>query len=314
MKYIIGLLLLFSYAHAEAPQTKMPAPGYYHFMVGDIEVTPLLDGAFPMKPGEILQGIKAEEVNTLLNQAYEGPTVITSVNAFLVNTGTKLILIDSGMGTGMMPNMGHVIENMRAAGYKPEQVDEIYITHMHGDHIGGITANGKKNFPKAVVRVDRRDADYWLSETEAAKATNPMLKSNFANAKVNVAPYKADGKFKPFDGETELSPGITAHPAYGHTPGHTVYTIESKGQKLWLLGDMIHVAAVQFPKPGVTLAFDSDTKAAAAIRAKDFAQAAKSNDLIAAAHLAFPGVGHIKKNGSGYIFMPLAYGWSSTVK
>jgi glyoxylase-like metal-dependent hydrolase (beta-lactamase superfamily II) len=314
MRNIFALCLILSFslfgtAHAAAPQLKKPAPGFYRFMVGDIEVTALLDGTFPMKPGDILQGVKPEEVTKFLNQAYEGPTVMTSVNGFLVNTGTKLVLIDTGTGGFMGPTVGHLLENLKASGYQPEQIDEVYLTHMHGDHLGGLANSGKKNFPNAVVRADVRDANYWLSDVEAAKVTNPMMKGNFEHAKTSLAPYQTNGQFKPFDGETELVPGIHAHPAYGHTPGHTVYTVESKGKKLWLIGDMIHVAAVQFPKPTATLKFDSDNKLAASERAKDFAMAAKDGDLIGAAHLSYPGVGHIKKAGSGYTYTPIAYGW-----
>jgi glyoxylase-like metal-dependent hydrolase (beta-lactamase superfamily II) len=294
-------------AHAAAPQIKKQAPGYYRFMVGNIEVTALFDGAFPLKPAEILTNLKPKEVTRLLAQAYEGSAVTTSVNGYLVNTGEKLVLIDTGTGTSMGPTTGHLIENLKASGYQPEQVDEIYLTHMHGDHLGGLTSDGKKNFPKATVRADKRDADYWLSETEAAKATNLMMKSMFAAAKASLAPYQAANQFKTFEGDIELVPGVKAHSAYGHTPGHTAYSIEGKGEKLWLLGDMIHVAAIQFQKPMTTIQFDWNPKLAASIRMKDFSEAAKAGDMIGAAHLSFPGIGHIQKVGTGFSFTPLAY-------
>ena len=135
-----------------------------------------------------------------------------------------------------------------------------------------------------------------------------FVRARFEQAKASLAPYKASDKFKPFDGETELVAGVHAHPAYGQTPGHTVYSIESGDRKLWLIGNMIHVAAVQFPKPAVTLLFDSNNRQAAAERIKDFGIAAKSNDLIGAAHLSFPGIGHIRTAGSGFSFTPLVYG------
>jgi glyoxylase-like metal-dependent hydrolase (beta-lactamase superfamily II) len=294
-------------ANASAPQIRKQAPGYYRFMVGDIEITTLLDGTFPMKPAEILSDTKPTEVTRLLAQASEGPAVTTSVNGYLVNTGTKLILVDTGTGNLMGPSVGHLMENLKASGYKPEQVDEIYLTHMHGDHLGGLATDGKRNFPQATIRVDKHEADYWLSDTEAEHATNPMVKSTFATAKATMSAYQSAGKFKTFDGETELVPGIHALAAYGHTPGHTIYTVESNQQKLWLVGDMIHVAAVQFPKPMTTIQFDWNTKLAATTRMKDFSEVAKAGDMIGAAHIAFPGVGHIKKVGTGFSFMPLTY-------
>ncbi len=308
---LIGLALIIfvvpQLVTARAPQIKTQAPAYYRFMIGDIEVTTLLDGTFPMKVGDVLANTTSAEVTRLLAQAYQGPQVITSVNGFLINTGTRLVLVDTGTGKFMGPTVGHLIENLKASGYQPEQVDEIYLTHMHSDHLGGLTTDGKKNFPNAVLRVDRRESEFWLSDSEAAKVTNSMMKSMFTNAKATFAPYQADGKFKPFDGDTELVTGVHAHAAYGHTPGHTVYTVESKNQKLWLFGDMIHVAAVQFPVPAATLVFDWNSKLAASERMKDFTQAAKANDMIAAAHLAFPGVGHIRKVASTFSFTPLAY-------
>lgn len=188
MKWILfaSMTLAFQFAaQASAPQVKKPAPGYYRFMVGDIEVTPLLDGTFPMKVGETFKDVKPEKLNKLLTLNYDGPEVQTSVIGYLVNTGTKLVLIDTGMGANTMmgPGFNHLIENLKASGYKPEQVDEIYTTHMHGDHVGGLSANGKANYPNAVLRSDKRDSDFWLSDEQAAKATHPMVKTMIEVAK-----------------------------------------------------------------------------------------------------------------------------------
>lgn len=312
LKLLNLLLLVVTFSHlanAAAPQVKTQAPGFYRYMVGDIEVTTLLDGTFPMPVSDLLVGVKPNEITRYLAQAYnEAPTQMTSVNGYLINTGTKLVLVDTGTGGLMGPTVGHLIENLRASGYQPEQVDEIYLTHMHSDHLGGLTtADGKKNFPQAVVRADRHDAEFWLNAREAERATDPHMKSVFATASSTLSPYQAAGKFKSFDGETQLVPGVFAHPAYGHTPGHTVYTVESKGKKLWLFGDMIHVAAVQFPNPKATMKFDWNQELAAKVRDKDFSQAAKAGDMIGAAHLAFPGVGHIKKVASAFTFTPISY-------
>jgi glyoxylase-like metal-dependent hydrolase (beta-lactamase superfamily II) len=122
-----------------------------------------------------------------------------------------------------------------------------------------------------------------------------------------VNPYREAGKLRTFEGGTELVPGVRAQPAYGHTPGHTVYVVESKGEKLVLWGDLMHVAAVQFPDPSVTIAFDTDSPQAAAARAQAYADAARGGYLVGAAHLAFPGTGHLAADGSGYRFVPLNY-------
>lgn len=304
----LALTLNYS-ANAMAPQVKKAAPGYYRFMVGSIEVTPLLDGIFEMKPGEIFKALKPAQINKLLGLNFEGPEVHTSIIGFLVNTGDKLVLIDTGVGaTNMMgPGMNHLMENLKASGYSPEQVDEIYTSHMHGDHIGGLSSDGKANFPNATLRSDKHDSDFWLSDEEAARATHPMVKMMMGIAKAMYAPYITAKKYKPFEGETELVPGVHAHPAYGHTPGHTVYTIESQGKKLWLLGDSMHVAALQFPDPTAATAYDTDAKLALRERKKAFAAIAKAGDMIGAAHLPFPGVGHIRAAGKGYEYRPLNY-------
>ena len=194
----------------------------------------------------------------MLARSFEGDAVPTSVNAYLINTGDKLILVDTGAATLFGPTLGNLVTNLVASGYKPEQVDAVLITHMHPDHVGGLMAGGKIAFPNATVHADKRDADFWLSAGELAKAPAAM-KGFFQGAAASLDPYVSAGKFTPFDGSTELFPGIRAVAAPGHTPGHTIYVIESKGQKLVLWGDLMHVAAVQFAEPGVTIAFDTDS-------------------------------------------------------
>jgi glyoxylase-like metal-dependent hydrolase (beta-lactamase superfamily II) len=178
---------------------------------------------------------------------------------------------------------------------------------MHGDHIGGVASKGARVFPNAVLRLDKRDADYWLSEANMAAAPEQM-KDFFKGAMLSVKPYADAGKFKTFEGSTELVPGVRAISAYGHTPGHTIYTIESKGDKLVLWGDLMHVAAVQFEDPGVTIQFDSDSDAARKQRQQAYEDAARNGWMVGAAHLSFPGLGHLRSdNGKGYVFVPVNY-------
>ncbi len=293
-------------AEAAAPQQKTAAPGWYRTMLGDFEVTVLSDGVVDLEPKTLLLGIKPAEVGVLLGKRFLGDKVATSVNTFLVNTGDKLILVDTGAAGLFGPTLGKLPPNLAAAGYRPEQIDAVLITHMHPDHVGGLMADGKLAFPNAIVHADQRDADYWLSDAQMAKAPE-AAKGFFKGAMASLKPYVDAGKLKTFRGDTELFPGIRANAAAGHTPGHTTYTIESKGQKLVLWGDLVHVAAVQFPKPSVTIAFDTDTKAAAGERAKAFAAAAKGGWWIGAAHLPFPGIGHIRAEGRAWEFVPANY-------
>jgi glyoxylase-like metal-dependent hydrolase (beta-lactamase superfamily II) len=293
-------------AEAGAPFAKTQAPGWYRMTLGDFEITALNDGTAALPMENLLTNTTPAKVQAALAAAYLKPPFETSVNGFLINTGTKLILIDAGAGGLFGPTLGKLVGNLKAAGYKPEQVDEIYITHMHGDHIGNLVANGKIAFPKAVVRAGKADADFWLSKENLDKAPEAM-KGFFKGAQGSINPYVTAGKFKAIEAEGELVPGIKAIPAPGHTPGHTIYVVESKGQKLVVWGDLMHVAAVQFPDPSVTIQFDSDPKAAAGERAKAFADAAKGGYFVAVAHLPFPGLGQLRTDGTGYRYYPVNY-------
>jgi glyoxylase-like metal-dependent hydrolase (beta-lactamase superfamily II) len=254
----------------------------------------------------ILTNTTPEKVNAALAAALLKPPFDTSVNGFLINTGTKLVLIDTGAGSLFGPTLGKLTAAIKAAGYKPEQIDEIYITHMHADHLGALVANGKIAFPKAIVRAGKADADFWLSKENLDKAPDAM-KDFFKGAQAMINPYIAAGKFKAIEAAGELVPGIKAVPASGHTPGHTFYEVESKGAKLVVWGDVMHVAAVQFPDPSVTIQFDTDSKAAAAQRAKAFADAAKQGYFVAIAHVSFPGLGQLRSEGTGYRWIPVNY-------
>jgi glyoxylase-like metal-dependent hydrolase (beta-lactamase superfamily II) len=123
----------------------------------------------------------------------------------------------------------------------------------------------------------------------------------------SLNPYVDAGKFKPFEANTELVPGIRSNATHGHTAGHNTYVVESQGQKLVLWGDLMHVAAVQFANPAVTIQFDTDPKAAAKQRQAAYADAAKNGYLVGGAHLSFPGIGRVRAEGKGYVWMPLNY-------
>jgi len=303
---LAGALVLATAAQAGAPQVKTQAPGWYRMMLGDIEVTALFDGTLDLQPKQLLTDTTPKEVGELLDKRFQKDVVPTSVDGYLINTGSKLVLVDTGAGSLFGPTVGKLVANLKASGYQPEQVDEIYITHLHGDHVGGLAADGKAAFPNAIVRADQHDADFWLSKENLDKAPEKM-KGFFLGAQASLNPYVSAGRFKPFDGEVDLVPGVRAIAARGHTPGHSLYAVESKGQKLVLWGDLMHVAAVQFPHPEVTISFDIDSKSAAIQRKKAYAEAAKEGYLVAAAHLPFPGIGHIRAEGRGYVWIPIDY-------
>jgi glyoxylase-like metal-dependent hydrolase (beta-lactamase superfamily II) len=288
-------------ALAAGPQLKGQAPGWYRVQLGGFEITALSDGTIDLPVDKLLQQPPANTLRAL-QHAYLGVPLETSVNAYLVNTGSKVVLVDTGTAGLFGPTAGRVLANLKASGYTPEQVDEIVITHMHGDHIGGASSTA---FPNATLRLDKRDSDFWLAPEQLAKG------GDGAKAVAALVKGFADtGRFKPFDGSAagvEIVPGVKAFPAYGHTPGHTNYVAESQGQKMMFWGDLMHVAAVQFPDPSVTVQFDSDPKVARPAREAAYAAAAKDGYYVAVTHVSFPGIGRLRADGKGYDWLPVNY-------
>jgi len=292
-------------ALAAAPQLKTQAPGWYRLMVGSFEVTSLSDGTVGLHVEQILHA-PAGRVAEALKQHHQETPLETSVNVWLINTGSRLVLVDAGAGTLFGPTLGKLATQIRAAGYQPEQVDDILITHMHPDHVGGLAADGQRVFPNATVHADKADADYWLSQAKA-EAAPKELKGFFQGASASLTPYVQAGRFVPFEREGEIVPGIRTMAAHGHTAGHAVYVVESQGQRLVLIGDLIHVASVQLAAPEVTVAFDTDGPQAAQTRARVFAELAKDGSLVAVSHFSFPGVGRLHQAGKGWQWLPLDY-------
>lgn len=295
-------------AHAAGPMPKGQAPGWYRMTLGDFEVTALSDGTVAL-PWDKLLNAPAARIQAALARQYLKAPLETSVNGYLVNTGSKLVLIDAGAANLFGPTLGRLAKNLEASGYKPEQVDEIYVTHLHGDHVGGIQAEGRMVFPNATVRIDAREAAFWLDAANKDKAPEAM-KSAFDGALISMKPYVDAGRLKTFDASAEgveLVPGVRAIAARGHTPGHTIYAVESDGAKMVVWGDLMHVAAVQFADPTVTVQFDSDPKAAMPQRRKAYAEAAKKGYYAAVAHVSFPGIGRLRADGKGYRWLPAEY-------
>ena len=291
------------------PPTKLDQPqaGFHRIKIGAIRVTALSDGTIPLDVS-VLTHVDPAARDALLRQAFVASPVDASVNAFLIELGERRILIDAGAGELYGPTLAKLPQVLRAIGTPPEQITDILLTHIHTDHSGGLMDGERRVFPNAIVHVDKRELAYWLTPGNAARAPADHQRL-FQEAKLKVAPYVAAGKVQTFDGASELFPGLRAVPAPGHTPGHTFYVLESQGDKLAFWGDILHIAEVQLPMPSVTIGFDSDQTAAAAQRARAFADAAQGGYLVAPAHIAFPGVGHLRRaaSGTGYLWVPLAY-------
>jgi len=284
-------------------------PGYYRHIVGAFEITSLYDSQI-MLDSKLLKNTTPKQVQTLLARMFRTDPTATAVIAYLVNTGDKLVLVDAGAGKFFGPSLGQVLANIQAAGYEPSQVDAVLLTHLHGDHVGGLLdAQGQRAFPNAKLFVAKKDADHWLSAEQLAKAPEAG-KPFFKMAQDATAPYVQAGQLETFEAEggKDILPGIRPVAEYGHTPGHTGFLFESKGHKLLVWGDVVHNAAVQFPQPKVTIEFDSEPAKALATRLKVMGWTAKDALLVAGMHLPFPGLGHVRAEGkAAFTWVPIDF-------
>jgi glyoxylase-like metal-dependent hydrolase (beta-lactamase superfamily II) len=285
---------------------------YYRVKVGQMEVTALSDGTVPVDAEKLLHSEEHPgKVARLLHSAHLHNPVEVSITGFLIRTGAKLILVDAGAGELFGPNYGgHIVSSLQAAGYQPSQITDILITHIHADHSGGLTVRNKMVFPNAVIHVNKLDTDYWLDEKRMENADSASLSSNkttFINAIKVFRPYLAAGRVKTFEGNVDLFPGIRSIATPGHTPGHTIYMLESEGSKLVFWGDLIHVGGVQLADPTIRVGFDVDEEKGIAQRLKMYGEAAEQGYIIAADHLSYPGFGRLKTRADGYEWMPVPY-------
>jgi glyoxylase-like metal-dependent hydrolase (beta-lactamase superfamily II) len=295
-----------SIAFAKAPYAAVQAPGFYRLKIGSAEVTALSDGTVALPLAKLYTNTSQEQAQSALKEAFLPEIVPTSVNAFLVNTGERLILIDAGTGAYLGPSLGKLVANIEASGYKMDDIDDVVLTHIHTDHSGGLISNGKRTFPNATLRVSEREAKFWLS-AENAKAAVGIVKQHFGEADQCVTPYVKAGKFEIFADNAAPVPGLGSILYAGHTPGHSAITLESEGQKIVFWGDITHGDILQFDEPGVAIEFDIDQNAAVAARDIAFRQAVEGKYLVAGAHIGFPGIGHVRKDSTNYDWLPVNY-------
>ena len=240
------------------PILRNQAPGFFRYALGNLVVTALYDGYVTLDPMS-LSGITDEERKSDLARQLlpTSGALDTSVNAFLIHNGERLILIDAGSAHFAGPSMGRLLDNIAAAGYKPEDVDTILLTHMHPDHIGGITNDkGEALFVNATVWAHKDDADFWLDNDLAATLAEDQ-RPFFTIAQDAAAPYIASDRFKTFIQGDDLIPDlVSVVDARGHTPGHTAFMVTSAGDKMLFWGDISHLPSIQLPHPGATIELD----------------------------------------------------------
>lgn len=232
------------------------------------------------------------------------------MNAFLVNTGQSLVLVDSGTADCFGAHLGSVMKNLKAAGYQPEQVDTILLTHLHPDHSCGVSKNGVANYPNATIYVSENETDYWLDPKQLQKISKDKqvnYTGTVAKIKAALAPYQAKQQFKTFKLGDKID-GFEVISTPGHTPGHFSYKLKTSDEDVIFIGDIVHSHTVQFDQPKTAIDYDIDPKKAVETRLKQFADYAKNGQTIAAPHLPFPGIGHIySADGKSYQWIPVHF-------
>jgi glyoxylase-like metal-dependent hydrolase (beta-lactamase superfamily II) len=302
-----------STAGAAVPPSGTQAPGFYRYKVGSFECTSINDGArsFPM-PDTFVRNVPKEEALAAAEAAYMPKGMVTvPFNPQLINTGSKLILIDCGNGiANFEPSKGAVgrtLQNLASAGVDPKSVDVVLMSHLHPDHTNGIRAlDGSMAFPNAEIMVPAKDWEFWMSEENAAKAeSNQMMKNYFANVRKIYAGIES--KVTRYDWGKEVVSGITSIAAPGHTPGHTAFAVASGDSKVLIQSDVTNIPEFFLRNPDWHVAYDVDPATAQETRHKFYDMAAAEKALVVGFHFTFPSIGHVEKDGAKYRLVPIAW-------
>jgi len=304
-------------ARAAVPPAAAQAPGFYRYKVGAYECTSINDGArsFPL-PDTFVKNVPKEEVLAAAEAAYMPKGMVTvPFNPQLINTGSKLVLIDSGNGIATYEPtkgaVGRTLQNLAAAGVDPKSIDVVLMSHLHPDHTNGIrAADGSMAFPNAEIMVPAKDWEFWMSDENAAKAqSSEMMKNYFANVKKIYAGIES--RVTKYDWGKEVAPGITSIAAPGHTPGHTAFAVASGGSKVLIQSDVTNIPEFFLRNPDWHVAYDTDPALAQETRHKFYDMAAAEKATVVGFHFTFPSIGHVEKDGNKYRLIPAV--WSPVI-
>jgi glyoxylase-like metal-dependent hydrolase (beta-lactamase superfamily II) len=299
-------------AAKEAPAGAQ-APGIYRLKVGAYEVTVLNDGSAAL-PTKFFSGGQDGAAKLLENAFVASKDMApTTFNEWLINTGDKLILVDTGYSNGAGPAAGKLPKALAAAGVNPADIDAVVITHIHPDHcLGLLTTEKQIAFPNATVHVNGEELAWWLEGDMKIPEGKPFFKDLFEGGRAAFKPYVEGKRVQTFKDGAELAPGVFAIAAPGHTVGHTMIRIAPNGGgELLIWTDIVHATALQFPEPERSIAYDLEPPKAIATRKKVMDMAATDKLMIAGTHIGFPGIGHVAKAGTGYAYVPIP--WSANI-
>lgn len=307
------LPLAVSTARAAAPASGAQAPGFYRYKVGSFECTSINDGArtFPM-PDAFVKNVPKEQALAAAEAAYMPKGMVTvPFNPQLINTGSKLVLIDCGNGVANLESskgaVGRTLQNLAAAGVDPKSIDIVLMSHLHPDHTNGIrAADGSMAFPNAEIMVPAKDWEFWMSDDNAAKAeSNAMMKNYFANVRKIYAGI--ENKVTKYDWDKEVVTGITSIGTPGHTPGHTSFALVSGNSRALIQADVTNIPEFFLRNPDWHVAYDVDPMTAQATRHRFYDMASSEKAMVIGFHFTFPSIGHVEKDGSKYRLVPVAW-------
>ena len=273
--------------------------------IGSIEVLALADGFGPI-PAEVLVGMEAAPARAaaaLAHKPFDPESITICINAYLVRTADRLIAVDAGAPGSMAPTLGAWGDSLARAGIAAEDIDSLFLTHMHSDHVGGIA--GPDGSPLlANAQLVAAEAEWSFTHDGAVLASIPdAFKGMFMFSRGQLAPYADGRRMLPMDRETEIAPGVTAVPLPGHTPGHMGLRVESDGEALLIWGDIVHAPAYQFSHPDWSVMFDADMQSAIETRRRMFDMVSADDLLVAGMHLDFPAFGYVERRGEGYRYL-----------
>jgi glyoxylase-like metal-dependent hydrolase (beta-lactamase superfamily II) len=291
-------------ARAAAPAAKGQGPGVYRYKLGELQLTALYDGTWYLPiDDKFVRNAGGATVNAALAAAFLPPNVLPiTFTALLVNNGGKLTLIDTGTAGQITDSAGFMNANLAAAGIRLADIDTIVISHFHPDHIDGIkTKDGDKVFTNAEILVPEPEWKFWMDDGNMSRATGAVHKY-FLNARRIFKDIA--GQVRPFKPGAEVAPGVVSLAAYGHTPGHTAFSIHSGNQSMLAMSDTVRNPYLFLRHPDWQPIFDMDGPMAVSARRQMLDRAVADRMLVEAYHFPFPACGHIVKSGAGYELVP----------